>query len=326
MNAILRIGLAGLMAVIAIPCAAVSPPDPNLPKYQNSDALMTHRLTSIGSDTLDPMMKAWGTEFFIRYFGHGAGVDVRSLGSGTAPPALTSGKAQLGPMSRAMKPQEIRAFKARHGYEPTPIQVAYDALAVFVNRANSVPGLTLGQLSAIFSSQRACGYPRDLTRWGDLGIPDPLGSEPIALVGRDNRSGTYGYFKKHALCKGDYKSDVLEEPANNALIQMLASTPNMIGYAGMSYSRISRLRAVPLAEDEGGPFVAPTIATALSGEYPLARPLYIYIDKPPERSLPDELREFLLLVLSREGQQIVAKKGYVPLPAAIVEREREKLL
>ena len=274
-------------------------------------------LSSVGSDTLANLMTLWGEEFKKLY--PNVTIQIQAAGSSTAPPALTEGTATLGPMSRMMKSEEVEAFEARHGYKPTAIPVAVDALAIFVHKDNSLVGITVPQIDAIFSATRNCGFDKDIKTWGDLGITGELASQSIQLFGRNSVSGTYGYFKEVALCKGDYKNTVNEQPGSASVVQGVTKSINAIGFSGEGY-KTSGVRMVPVAKKTGGEFIEVSPATALSGKYPLSRFLYVYVNKHPNEPLAPLEAEFLRMVLSRTGQVTVVKDGYIPLPAKIVTK------
>lgn len=313
--------LSVMIFLLAAPCAGAAVPsapgpltvDPGLPSYEKA-AGVSGNLTSVGSDTLANLMTLWAEAFRRTY--PSVNVQIQAAGSSTAPPALTEGTANLGPMSRRMKDVELQAFEQKYGYKPTAVVVAIDALAVFVHKDNPIRGLTLAQLDAIFSSTRLCGARTDTRRWGDLGESGSLASQPLQLFGRNSVSGTYGYFKERALCKGDFKPGVNEQPGSASVVQAISSSVNGIGYSGFGYKTAS-VRTVPLALADGGPFVEDTEANAINGSYPLARYLYVYVNKPPNRPLPPLEGEFLKLILSQSGQQLVARDGYIPLPATV---------
>lgn len=290
--------------------------DAELPNYERASGI-SGNLTSIGSDTLANLMTLWSQEFKKNY--PNVNVQIQAAGSSTAPPALAEGTANMGPMSRMMKDSEIQSFEARHGYRPIPVPVAIDALAVYVHKDNPITGLTIEQVDAIFSSTRRCGTGEDVTRWGDLGLTDAWAERPIQLYGRNSVSGTYGYFKDNALCKGDFKNSVNEQPGSASVVQSVSSSLNAIGYSGIGY-RTSSVRAVPLAAKEGGPYIESTPEQAASGDFPLSRYLYVYVNKRPNQALAPLDREFVKMMLSKQGQEVVNRDGYVPLPAAVVER------
>jgi phosphate transport system substrate-binding protein len=293
----------------------------SLPSYARSSGI-SGNLSSVGSDTLANLATLWA-ELFKRYY-PSVNIQIQAAGSSTAPPALIAGTANLGPMSRLMKDGEIEAFEKRHGYKPTPVAVAIDALAVYVHKDNPVKGLTLMDLDAIFSANRACGAPASIEIWGDLGLTGTWQDRTIQRYGRNSVSGTYGHFKQHALCNGDFRNSVNEQPGSASVVQAVSSSLNGIGYSGIGYTT-SSVRTVPLARTTGKPFIDPTPESALAGAYPLARLLYIYVNRPPGESLEPLAREFLILALSQEGQRMVVKDGYIPLPVDIARRESDKL-
>lgn len=314
----LGMATAGFMSQQAAAGAEI---DPALPDYSKASGV-SGNLSSVGSDTLANLMTLWAEEFKRVY--PNVNIQIQAAGSSTAPPALTEGTANLGPMSRKMKDKEIAAFEKKFGYKPTAIRVAIDALAVYVHKDNPIKGLTIPQVDAIFSSTRKCGYPEDITRWGQLGLTGAWANRPIQLYGRNSVSGTYGYFKKKALCKGDFKNNVNEQPGSASVVQSVSSSLNGIGYSGIGY-KTSGVRAVPLAEKEGEPFVEASAENAVKGKFPLARFLYIYVNKHPNKPLPPLEREFLKLVLSKTGQMVVVKDGYIPVPASVAEKELARL-
>ncbi len=296
--------------------AAVQTVDEGVPEYHKASGVAGN-LSSVGSDTLANLMTLWAEEYKRLY--PNVNIQIQAAGSSTAPPALTEGTSNLGPMSRKMKDKERDAFEKKYGYKPTAIPVAIDALAVYVNKDNPVKGLSIPQVDAIFSSTRKCGYPEDITNWGQLGLEGAWKDRPIQLYGRNSVSGTYGYFKKKALCKGDYKNNVNEQPGSASVVQSVTSSLNGIGYSGIGY-KTSGVKAVPLAKKQGGDFVEATPENAVSGKYPLARFLYVYVNKEPNKPLPPLEGEFIKMVLSKTGQQVVIKDGYIPLPAKVVEK------
>ncbi len=295
--------------------------DAELPDYTAASGV-SGNISSVGSDTLANLMTLWAEEFKRVY--PNVNIQIQAAGSSTAPPALTEGTANLGPMSRRMKGKEIEAFEKRHGYKPTPIRVAIDALAVYVNKDNPLDKLTIPQVDAIFSSTRKCGYKEDITKWGQLGLTGSWANRSIQLYGRNSVSGTYGYFKKKALCKGDFKNTVNEQPGSASVVQAVTASINGIGYSGIGY-KTSGVKALALAKKEGKEYVEATPENAIHGSYPLSRYLYVYVNKHPNKPLDPLVKEFLKLVLSRIGQEVVVKDGYIPLPAKVAKRELAKL-
>jgi phosphate transport system substrate-binding protein len=303
------------LALVTGSASAVQTVDAGIPDYQKASGIAGN-LSSVGSDTLANLMTLWAEEFSRQY--PTVNVQIQAAGSSTAPPALTEGTSNLGPMSREMKDDELEAFEDKYGYKPTAVPVAIDALAVMVNKDNPIKGLTIPQVDAIFSSTLNCGYANDIETWGDAGVA-VWGSKSIQLYGRNSVSGTYGYFKENALCKGDFKSNVNEQPGSASVVQSVTTSKNGIGYSGMGYTT-SGIRMVPLAKKEGEPFIEPSPENAISGTYPLTRYLYVYVNKKPNAPLPPLESEFMKMVLSKAGQEVVIKDGYIPLPAGVVKR------
>jgi len=290
--------------------------DAGLPDYSRASGI-SGNLSSVGSDTLANLMTLWAEEFKRAY--PNVNIQIQAAGSSTAPPALTEGTSNLGPMSRKMKSKEIESFEKRFGYKPTAIPVAIDALAVYVHKDNPIKGMTIPEVDAIFSVTRKCKHKTDISKWGDLGMSGSWKNQDVQLYGRNSVSGTYGYFKKKGLCKGDFKNTVNEQPGSASVVQSVSASINGIGYSGIGY-KTSGVKAVPIAKKPGKPHVEATAENATSGSYPLSRFLYVYVNKHPNKPLAPLDREFIKMVLSKTGQEVVIKDGYVPLPAKVVDK------
>src|SRR6056297_1080274 len=295
--------------------------DPALPDYEPVSGV-SGNLSSIGSDTLNNLMTLWAEEFAKIY--PNVNIQIQGAGSSTAPPALTEGTANFGPMSRLMRSNEIQEFEDRFGYPPTPVGVGIDAIVVLVNKDNPMECLSIPQVDAIFSVSRRCGAPSDVTRWGDLGLEGAWSNRDFTIYSRNAVSGTYGYFKDNALCGGDFKPGINEQPGSASVVQGVSESLNGIGYSGIGYMTAS-VKILELAREQGGECIAPTGETAASGEYPLARLLYVYVNKRPNQPLAPLEREFFRLVLSKQGQEVVVRDGYIPLPAPVAQRMRDQL-
>lgn len=293
--------------------------DPGLQPYTPVSGI-SGSISSVGSDTLNNMMTLWAEGFKAKY--PNVKIQIEGKGSSTAPPALTEGTSQFGPMSREMKPTEIDAFEKKYGYKPTQIKVAIDALAVYAHKDNPIQGLTLQQLDGIFSSTHKRGG-KSITKWGDVGLTGEWANKPISIYGRNSASGTYGYFKEIALNKGDYKDTVKEQPGSSSVVQGVASDLGAIGYSGIGY-KTSGVKAVPLGTT-AGKFFEPNHENALNGSYPIARFLYIYINKAPGKPMDKLMGEFLKFVLSKDGQEIVVKDGFFPLPGQAITSDMAML-
>jgi phosphate transport system substrate-binding protein len=313
--------LIGAAAAAGTAAAQVVKVDPGVPAYGRGDAV-SGNLSSVGSDTMNNLMTLWA-EGFARFHPN-VRVQVEGKGSSTAPPALIAGTAQLGPMSREMKDSELDAVEEKYGFPVTQIVTSIDVLAVYVNKDNPIASLSLPEVDAIFSKARKGGYPNELTTWGQLGLKGSWARSPVSLYGRNSASGTYGFFKEHALYKGDFKDTVKEQPGSASVVQGVTEDLNGIGYSGIGY-RTSGVRPLPLAAKVGGAAYEPTYEAALAKQYPLARYLYTYLVRDPRNPMDPLTREFLRFVLSRQGQEVVVKDGYLPLPASVVRQELAKL-
>lgn len=313
-----KLGLVAALAmvlVVAAPLTAVEV-DERLPKYEAAQGV-SGTVKSVGSDTLNNLMTLWAEKFKEVY--PNVQVEIEGKGSSTAPPALIEGQSNFGPMSRPMKDKEVDAFEKKFGYKPTLVQTAIDMVAVYVHKDNPVAksGLTLQQVDAIFSSTRKGGYPSDITTWGQVGATGEWASLPISAYGRNSASGTYGFFKKLALFKGDYKDSVKEQPGSSSVVQGVASDKGGVGYSGIGY-KTADVATVPLAKRDGAEKVPADFDRA--GDFPLARFLLVYVNKKPGEDLDPLRREFIKLIFSQEGQEVVIKDGYIPVSFEIAKK------
>ncbi len=295
--------------------------DPALPTYQKA-AGISGNFTSVGSDTLNNLMTLWAEEYKRIY--PNVNIQIQGAGSSTAPPALTEGASNFGPMSRMMNAKEVESFEKKHGYKPYAVPVAIDALAVYVNKDNPIKGLSIEEVDAMMSVGRKCGLAEDITKWGQVGMSGEWANRDIALYGRNSVSGTYGFYKDVALCKGDFKRNMAEQPGSASVVQSVATQINAIGYSGIGY-KTSGVRALPLSKKKGQPFVQPDAVHSIDGTYPLARVLYVYVNKKPNQPLAPLEREFFKMVLSKQGQNVVVKDGFVPMPARMAAKAAEAL-
>ncbi len=291
--------------------------DAKLANYKKVSEEVSGTIKSIGSDTMNNLMTLWAEGFRKMY--PNVQVEVEGKGSGTAPAALIAGTASFGPMSREMKSKENDDFEKKFGYKPTGIASSIDMLAVYIHKDNPLKGLSLQQVDAIFSKSRKGGADKDITTWGDLGLTGEWKDKPISLYGRNAASGTYGYFKENALFGGDYKDSVKEQPGSSSVVQGVASDKYAIGYSGIGYKTADVL-AVPLSKKTGEEFVTAEPANAYSGDYPMARFLFIYINHKPGSQLDPLRREFIKYILSQEGQRDVVNDGYLPITAKVAEK------
>ena len=295
--------------------------DPSITGYQKVSGV-SGNLNSVGSDTMNNLMTLWAEAFLKMY--PNVKLQVEGKGSSTAPPALIAGTAQFGPMSRAMRATEIDQFESKYGYKPTQLRTSYDALAVYVNKDNPLTKLTLAQVDAVFSKTRRRGSKANVTTWGQLGLTGDWASRPVSLYGRNSASGTYGFFKEHALGNGDYKDQVKEQPGSASVVQGVTEDRFGIGYSGIGY-KTSGVKVVALAEKEGSAYSDGSYDDVKSDKYPLHRFLYLYINRAPGKPLDPVVKEFCKLIFSKEGQEVVLKDGYLPVTPEIAKQELAKL-
>lgn len=310
--------IALLLSVTLLPGAFAG--ENSLPDYKKVSGVAGN-LLSVGSDTLAGMVTLWVEAFEDIY--PNVNAQVQASGSSTAPPALTEKTAQLGPMSRKMRVSEIEAFEHEHGYRPTRLKVAIDAIGVFVHQDNPIKGLNFRQLDAIYSSTLRCGAVTHITNWAQLGVQGPWAKRNIQRFSRNSVSGTYGYFKVHALCGGDFGAMVNEQPGSASVVQSVASTISGIGYSGVGY-RVAGVRLVPIARTSND-YIYPNQKNILSGSYPLSRYLYVYVNKQPHKPLSPVEAEFIRFIFSKQGQALVAQDGYIPLSATLAQKELNKV-
>jgi phosphate transport system substrate-binding protein len=313
--------LAGLASVALAGAAAAQAVDPALPAYKSVSGV-SGNLKSIGSDTLNNLMTLWAEGFSAAY--PNVKIEIEGKGSSTAPPALIAGTSQFGPMSRPMKSAEIDQFEKKFGYKPSAARVAVDALAVYVNKDNPIQCLTVQQVDAIFSKTRKGGMAKEIATWGEAGLTGEWANKPISLYGRNSASGTYGYFKEVALFNGDYKDSVKEQPGSSTVVQGVASDKYGIGYSGVGY-KTADVRSVPLAAKPGAKCYDATGDNAYSGDYPLSRFLYVYVNANPNQKLDPLRAEFVKFVFSKQGQQGTVKDGYFPITKQIADEDLKKL-
>lgn len=294
--------------------------DPSLPSYKPVSGV-SGSLKSIGSDTLNNLMTLWAEGYNAMY--PNVKIEIEGKGSSTAPAALIAGTAQFGPMSRPMKSKEIDDFEKKYGYKPVAIRGAVDALAVYVHKDNPIKCLSMQQVDAIFSKTRNGGLDKDVRTWGDLGMTGAWASRPISLYGRNSASGTYGYFKEVALFNGDYKDSVKEQPGSSTVVQGVASDIAGIGYSGVGY-KTADVRSVPLSSGPGKECFDADAKNASSGNYPIARFLYIYVNKNPNQALEPLRGEFIRYVYSKQGQEAVVKDGYFPVLKSLADDDLKR--
>jgi phosphate transport system substrate-binding protein len=293
--------------------------DPDLKGYQSTPGI-SGKLTSVGSDTLNPLMNAWASRF--RAFYPAVQFDIEGRGSNTAPPALIAGTAQLSPMSRALTAAEIDEFENKFGYKPRGIRAAVDSVCIFVHKDNPLRSLTLAQVDSIFSKTRLRGGA-EIRTWGNLGLTGDWAERPIRSFGRNSLSGTHLFFQDHALKGGAFRDEIQEQAGSAQVVREVSNDPCGIGYCGVGYSA-SGVRALALSEARPELAVEPTALNCYAGDYPLSRILFVYFNHPPGRTPDPLVREFVRMLCSREGQQVVLREGYFPMPAVVAKEELAK--
>jgi len=295
--------------------------DPKLETYKPVPGI-SGNLNSVGSDTLNNLMLMWGEAFREIY--PNVNIQVQGAGSFTAPAALIDATAQIGPMSREMTGAEMDRFEARYGYKPTAVRVGIDALAVFVHRDNPIQGLNLQQIDAIFSNTYRLGG-RPIRTWGQVGLTGDWADRPISLYGRNAVSGTYGVFKNTALGGGDFDGDrYQEQPGSSTVVQSITADRYGIGYSGIGYAT-SGVRTIAVGAGASKELHEPTPENALAGKYPLARFLLVYVNKNPREPMDRLTYEFVRFINSRQGQEIIVRDGFFPLPSQVTAETMKQL-
>jgi len=256
-----------------------------------------------GSDTMVNVAQVWAEEY--RKAAPGVEVEVSGGGSGVGIAALIKGAVDVANASRDLKPSEAEMAAKNTGKTPADFKVGYDALAVYVHRDNPIDEITLEQLTELFAEGGK------VTRWSELGITIPgVKDDTIVRVSRQSSSGTYEFFREHALGNRDFRLGSRDLNGSKEVVELVGTTPTAIGYSGMGYATpaVKMVRVAPAA---GAPAVAPTIEAVHDKTYPLARSLHLYTLGEPEGAV----KAYLEWILSPAGQKVVEEAGYVPLAA-----------
>lgn len=288
------------------------------------DTRLSGSLTSVGSDTASALVTRWADAFHELHAN--ANIQVQASGSASAPIALIEGAADIGSMSRPMSAAELAQFQTRYGYPPTRFVVARDAIVVFVHPDNPLRRITLAQLDAIFSATRRCGASNEIHYWRDLDADahPAFGDTPVLASGRNSSSGTYEMFRESALCDGEYRAGVIAWPGNGAVVATVAANREAIGYAGIGYVN-GLVKSLALATNDADAGVAPSLANVVDGRYPLARALYVYVNRPPDHALAALPNAFITYALSDAGQALVDQEGFIALSASERASQRAAL-
>lgn len=310
----------------------------DLPAYQPHVKLAGDmRITC--ETSAEPLMKIW-VERFAQFQ---PGLEI--IAKGTSPlasvPMVASGAYDLGFPARELWAYEVENFRRIRGYEPTVIMVGLGAhrtagltpaLGVYVNANNPIERITLAQLDAIYSDERRRGSPKPVTTWGDLGLTGEWAARPVAAHIHRLPNGV-DYFVQLIVTKGaDFRPSVIQLPMrlgklgpDEVIADAVARNPAAIGF-GCLGTAVPGMKTIALAENAHGPYYRGTLEEVKSMAYPLARPIYMVIDRAPGQPVDPKQAEFLAYVLSQEGQDaITAADGWLPLPAAAAAAERAKL-
>lgn len=313
--------------------------DPKLPVWVPGPVHVEpeEELNIVGADVMDEITLGW-VKLMRKAYPH-LSVTMEARASGSGAPALVDGRAQLAPVGRELLPAEEKAFVDKFGYKPFAVKVATGsagslgktaASIILVDKDNPVRGLSLAQLDAIYSTTCKRGH-KPIRTWGDVGCGGVWAGRPIHLYGLKAPNGIESYFRERVMLGGDYRTDIQFTKGRGFTHAFNVAAEDMAQHpGGLTYAMLANLtpntRVVPLSEKDGGPYVLPTVPNVYTHRYPLARYVYIFVNRPPGRPLQPKVREFLRLVLSRQGQDVVAKEGvYIPLQDHVVREELAKL-
>jgi len=256
-------------------------------------------LQNKGSDTLVNVAQAWAEEYQKKT--DKVAIAVSGGGSGTGIAAMINGTVDIANASRKMKDKEKKMAKDR-GQNPVEHIVGYDALAVFIHKDNPITSMSIEQLADIYARKGK------VTKWSDMGVTVPGCDDKIVVVSRQNNSGTYAYFKKAVLGKGNkFRQGTLDMHGSKDVVDLVEKTPCAIGYSGLAYAT-DHLKMVCVSS-KGAECVSPSVETAGNGSYPVARPLMMYTNGEPQ----GEIKTYMDWIMSDEGQCIILKKGYAPI-------------
>jgi len=255
-----------------------------------------------GSDTMVNVAQLWAEEY--KAVAPDVDVEVSGGGSGVGLAALVNGAVDIANASRDIKPTEIEQAERNTGKKPVAFTVGYDALAVYVHKDNPLDEVTLEQLGEIYAEGGT------ITKWSELGVQIPgARDDTIVRVSRQSSSGTYEFFREHALGNRDYRLGSRDLNGSKEVVELCGSTPTAIGYSGMGYAT-DAVKMLKVAKAKGEPAVSPTVAGVHDGSYPLARSLHLYTLGEPQGAV----KVYIDWILSAAGQKVVEDSGYVPVP------------
>jgi phosphate transport system substrate-binding protein len=270
-------------------------------KKTGSDGAKVTAIQNVGSDTMVNLAQAWAEAY--HQVDPAVSVEVSGGGSGIGVAALINGTCDIANCSRKLEPDEFAKASAQHGHEPKEYLVAYDALAIYVHPSNPINEISVDELGEIYREGGKIG------KWSQVGVTLPGGDE-IIRVSRQNNSGTYHYFREHVVgAKSDMKLGSRDMNGSKDVVELVARTPNAIGYSGLGY-RTDQVKMLKISAKKGGPAIEPSIATTWDKSYPIARPMFMYTPGQP----PPEVQKYIDWILMPAGQKIVEETGYVPLP------------
>jgi phosphate transport system substrate-binding protein len=261
-------------------------------------------IQNIGSDTMVNLAQAWAEDYGD--LAPGVSVEVSGGGSGVGIAALINGTADIANASRRIEPEEAEKANKATGKEPKEYLVGYDGLAIYVHKDNPLDEIAMEDLGEIYREHGK------VENWSQIGVPKIPGAknDKIIRVSRQNNSGTYHYFREVVVGKNaDYKAGSLDMNGSKDVVELVAKTPGAIGYSGLGYATPA-VKIVKVSKKKGEASILPSIATVLDKSYPIARPLYMYTPGEPSESA----KKYLEWILSENGQKVVEKSGYVPLP------------
>jgi len=290
--------------------------DAKLPDYRAVPGL-AGKVRSIGSSGLSNLVQTWAEEFKGIY--PNVEIEIEGVGSEGGVKALIEGAADVAPMSRAMTQAEVGQFQARFGYPPVRVPVALDAISVYVNKYNPLDAIDLEQLEAIYAATRKRGG-EPIRTWGQLGLTGAWASRDIAVKSPDRKQGLYAMFRDLVLEGGNYRYDLQAEPVSTSIVQAVGADADAIGFASRFYATL-RTRALAVKGRGATQAVLPTPENCQNGSYPLARKLYLYVNRKPGTAVPPTVEQFLGYVCSRAGQETVVREGNLPLSAALARDE-----
>ena len=313
--------------------------DPSIPAWTPGPvtSVPEEELNLVGADIMDEITLGWVKLYREAY--PRLSVTMEARASGTGGPALTDGSAQMAPVGRELLPAEEAAFVKKFGYKPTAIKVATGSLGslgktattiILVDKDNPIKGMTLAELDAVYSTTRYRGHA-DISTWGDLGLTGEWATRPIHLYGLKAPNGIEEFFKMVAMNNGTYKSNIQNVKGEGFTHAFTVAANDMAKHpGGLTYALLANVRpnvrVLPIAAKEGEPYIAPTIDSVYHHTYPLSRYVYIFINRPPGKPIEPKIKEFLKCVLSRQGQDVVAKEGvFMPLTPDVVKEELAKL-